>query len=90
MANVIATHGDGFIKFDPENDYTFEMLFDSSGAYRGQTQDDFFDGGTVFISAENIDGVPCVNGTPIPPLTTEEMAEALAQRDEVDRKFGRL
>ena len=40
-------------------------------------------------AAENIDGVPCVNGKPIPPLTTEEMAEALAQRDEVDRKFGR-
>lgn len=64
----IASHGDG--------SFTFEMIYDQSGAYIGQYQDDVLGYGTIFLGAEIIDGLPCVNRKPIPNLTPEEMAAA--------------
>jgi hypothetical protein len=89
MANIIATHGDGFIKYDPEEVCTFELLYDKDGIYRGQNQDNVMDAGTLFIGAEMINGVPCVNGKPMKPLTSEEMAQAAEYQAAIDRQFGR-
>lgn len=89
MANIIAPHGDGYIKYDPENDFTFELLYDSKGIYRGQNQDNMIDEGTLFIGPEMINGVPHVNDQPMPPLTSEEMAQAAAYQEQLDRQFRR-
>ena len=56
--------------------FTWEMKYDIDGVYIGQIQDDMVEGGIVFLRATNIDGVPCVNGKPVPQLTPSEMKGA--------------
>ena len=47
----------------------------TKGVYVGQTQANMVDDGppTFFFKAEMIDGIPCVNGKPVPPLAPEQM-----------------
>ena len=73
---IIEKSGNRFTVSQPDVSYTFEMIYDQSGAYLGQYQDDVLGDGTIFIRAEMIDGLPCVNGRPIPNLTQDEMASA--------------
>jgi hypothetical protein len=67
---------------DKSGVFTFEMHYDLQGKYIGQLQtnmlDTFDTGGPddLFFKAEIIDGLPCVNGKPIPDLTSEEISLA--------------
>ena len=56
--------------------FTWIMHYDANGVYRGQTQSDVMGEGDIFIGPEIIDGVPCVNGEPVVPLSQEQMAAA--------------
>lgn len=79
-AKVIVKLEDGFIAYNPNHIFTFELLYDAEGVYVGQNQDDAYDGGILFLGAEISDnGDRCVNGTPIAPLTSEEMASAVEE-----------
>lgn len=89
MPERIAVYGDGFIKYDTDESITFEMLYDADGQYRGQNQDNMIEAGTIFLSAQMINGLPCVNGRPVAPLTEEQMAAATAEDNEVMARFRR-
>lgn len=78
MAKIIELRGNRFYRYDTDDVFTFETIFNSDGEYIGQNQDDVMDGGILFIGAEIIDSKPCVNGEPIAPLTKEEMDAAKA------------
>jgi len=84
---AIVKAGDRYKVFNPWELYTFDMVYDLEGNYIGQIQDNAFEEGTIFLSADMIDGKPCVDGKPIPPLTKEKMeqadAEDKAYRDEL-------
>lgn len=70
--------------FTVHHGFSHSMEYDKDGKYRGQWQPNVYDYGDIFISPEIIDGVPCVNGEPVAPLTPEEMAAAarLSQEGE--------
>jgi len=56
----------------------FIKHYDASGVYIGQTQENMIDQSppVFFFRPEIIDGLPCVNGVPVPALTKEQMASA--------------
>lgn len=58
-----------FLTYNPYHVWTFDMHYAADGTYLGQYQDDAMDGGRLYLSAEQIDGQPCVNGKPISPLS---------------------
>lgn len=55
---------------------TFVLYYDQHGNYLGQVQDLVDGDGTIFLAAEIVDGVPCVDGEPMTPMSEEEMARA--------------
>lgn len=89
MARKIVVYGEGFMEYDPDDGFTFEMIYDANGKYLGQNQDNIMDGGSIFLSANIIGGVPCVNGKPIAPLTAEEMTAAIAEDTAIMSMFTR-
>lgn len=60
-----------YLTYNPYHIYTFDMHYSADGTYLGQYQDDAYDGGRLYLSAEKVDGKPCVNGKPVQPLTAE-------------------
>lgn len=71
-----------FLTYNPNHIWTFDMHYAADGTYLGQYQDDAIDGGRLYLSAEHKDGVPCVNGHAIKPLSAElrESAEPTSPR----------
>lgn len=79
MEREIIKTKDGFIEDMSDETLTyFAMHYDKCGTYVGQTQENMFDNDppSFFFKPEMIDGNPCVNGEPIPPLTKEQMRRA--------------
>ena len=71
-----------FLTYNPNHIWTFDMHYAADGTYLGQYQDDAYDGGRLYLSAEQIDGFPCVNGKPVGPLSIDvhEIAEPTSPR----------
>jgi hypothetical protein len=71
-----------FLTYNPYQIWTFDMHYAADGTYLGQWQDDAIDGGRLYLSANDVDGVPCVNGKPVAPLSAElrETAEPTSPR----------
>lgn len=62
--------------WDSGDIFTWLMHYNEDGSYKGQTQMDVMGDGDIYLSAEIIDGIPCVNGKPVKSLTAEEMEAA--------------
>jgi hypothetical protein len=65
-----------YLTYNPYHIWTFDLHYSAEGDYLGQYQDDAYDGGRLYCSAEMIDGNPCVNGKPMAPLSAELRASA--------------
>lgn len=94
MAVKVEVLPDGtFLTYNPNRIWTLEMHYAADGTYLGQYQDDAIDGGRLYCSAEQINGLPCVNEKPIEPLSIElrEAAEpssrVLYNRKDYDDAF---
>lgn len=66
------------IIWDSGDTFTWEKHYDLNGNYIGQMQANVYADGVsepddIFLSATIIDGKPCVNGTPVAPLTKEQL-----------------
>lgn len=68
----------GYDETDDDSIFTFIMHYDEAGVYVGQTQSNMMDDDStdIFFRADIVNGKPCVNGVPVPPLTKEAMAGA--------------
>lgn len=73
---------DGF-NWDSGEVFTWIMHYDKNGNYVGQTQMDVQGDGNLYLSAEMINGQPCVNGKPVEPLSDEDMRRAEQHKGEV-------
>lgn len=66
----------GFIEDLTAGCCVWEMHYDANGVYIGQVQDNYEDSGTIFLEADIVDGMPCVNGIPVDSLSKEKMLQA--------------
>lgn len=76
MAKTLKKFYDGHFEDDRSEIYTWILVYNADGSYRGQWQSNVVDDGPDEIFLKDLDG--CVNGHFIPPLSSTEMAEATA------------